>query len=258
MGKPIVETIINTDGLDLVGAYSRSHVGEDAGTVAGLQAPCGITITDNLESLLANSNADVAVDVTQPELALNNSLACINAGVRPVIGTSGIGTAAQQTLADALNKVPNLGAMVVPNFAIGGVLMMHFAQTAAKFFKHTEIIELHHNRKLDAPSGTAAQTAAGMANSRNDAFNPALVDETETLQGARGGKAEGDIPIHSVRLPGLVAHQEVLFGDNGQLLTIRHDSFSRDSFMPGVVLATQHVMTITELEVGLEKAMGLA
>lgn len=258
MGKPIVQTILNTNGLELVGAVSRSHTGEDAATVAGLQQPCGVSLTDNLDGLLASTKADVAIDVTQPELALANSLACLSAGVRPVVGTSGFGVEAQQKLADTLENSPHLSAMVVPNFAIGGVLMMHFAQTAAKFFNHAEIVELHHNRKLDAPSGTAAQTAAGMATSRKEAFNPALVDETETLQGARGGKAAGDILIHSVRLPGLVAHQEVLFGDEGQLLTIRHDSFNRDSFMPGVVMATQHVMTFTGLQVGLEKAMGLS
>lgn len=255
MGQPIVETIIKHPHCQLVGAVARQRTGEDIATVIGGNQPCGVTITGNLGELLTMIPADVAIDVTTPEVALKSALTCIQAGVRPVIGTSGIDGPAQETLQQALGQTPNLGAMVVPNFATGAVLMMYFAQLAANVFNHVEIIESHHNKKLDAPSGTASQTAANLSNPVG--FNPPLVAETETLQGARGGRTTNNIPIHSVRLPGLVAHQEVLFGDEGQLLTLRHDSFNRQSFMPGVVLATQRVMAITGLEVGLNNAMGL-
>jgi 4-hydroxy-tetrahydrodipicolinate reductase len=184
-------------------------------------------------------DADVLVDFTIPDTALENARAAVGAGVHVVIGTTGFDL-------DALRGLTGANIFVAPNFAVGAVLMMQFAAEAAKHMAAAEIIELHHDRKLDKPSGTAARTAALMRSAREggDGGEGAAV-------GAAGGARE--IPIHSVRLPGLVAHQEVILGDVGQTLTIRHDSIDRDSFMPGVLLAVRKVATLTESPVvGLE------
>ena len=179
----------------------------------------------SLEQILAD--CDVVVDFTQPEVALENALACLAAGVHVVIGTTGFDVS-------ALEGVAGANAFIAPNFAIGAVLMMRFAAEAAAHMAAAEIIELHHDGKLDAPSGTAARTAALMA-------------------AASGRPAP---PIHSVRLPGLLANQEVILGDLGQTLTIRHDTISRESFMPGVLLAIRHVATLPEpLVIGLENLL---
>jgi 4-hydroxy-tetrahydrodipicolinate reductase len=185
-------------------------------------------------------DADVLVDFTIPDTALENARAAVGAGVHVVIGTTGFDL-------DALRGLTGANIFVAPNFAVGAVLMMQFAAEAAKHMAAAEIIELHHDRKLDKPSGTAARTAALMRSAREggDGGEGAAV-------GAAGGGAR-EIPIHSVRLPGLVAHQEVILGDVGQTLTIRHDSIDRDSFMPGVLLAVRKVATLTESPVvGLE------
>jgi 4-hydroxy-tetrahydrodipicolinate reductase len=174
--------------------------------------------------------ADVVVDFTRPDIALENALACVDAGVHVVIGTTGFDLAALRAAA-AASRAPRANVFVAPNFAIGAVLMMRFAAEAACHMQKAEIVELHHDRKLDAPSGTAARTAALMA--------------------AASGRPEP--PIHSVRLPGLVAHQEVILGDVGQTLTIRHDSTSREAFTPGVLLAVRRVGSLAESPVvGLE------
>jgi 4-hydroxy-tetrahydrodipicolinate reductase len=172
-----------------------------------------------------------------------------------VIGTTGLPPEFMEKLEqDAKSK--SVGVVVAPNFAIGAVLMMHFARQAARFFEHAEIIELHHDQKVDSPSGTAKATAEMMRAARESDFRH-VVSEKETLPGARGAE-DGGVAIHSVRLPGLVAHQEVLFGGIGQTLTIRHDSTGRDSFMPGVMMATREVMKLDGLVVGLDRLFGLA
>ena len=179
-------------------------------------------------------DADVLVDFTIPEKALENARAAVAAGVHVVIGTTGFDL-------DALRELTGANIFVAPNFAIGAVLMMQFAAEAAKHMAAAEIIELHHDRKLDKPSGTAARTAALMRSARDGGA------------GGAAGAGAREIPIHSVRLPGLVAHQEVILGDVGQTLTIRHDSIDRDSFMPGVLLAVRKVASLTESPVvGLE------
>ncbi|MFN8559116.1 MAG: 4-hydroxy-tetrahydrodipicolinate reductase, partial [Dehalococcoidia bacterium] len=178
----------------------------------------------------------------------------VAAGVSPVIGTSGLAEPFVAELA-ARCRAAGVGGLVAPNFAIGAVLMMHFARLASPYFDVAEIIELHHDKKVDAPSGTAVATARDMVAARGRPFDH---PETEkfTLPGARGAE-EGGVTLHSVRLPGLVAHQEVLFGGLGQTLTIRHDSTSRESFLPGVLLAAREVMNRQELVVGLDRLMGL-
>ena len=203
---------------------------------------------DNLPGEISQTKAQVVVDFTTAAAAMKNADCIIESGARPVIGTSGLLPEQVAELQKLCNK-QNLGGIIVPNFAIGAVLMMKYSQDAAKYFPHVEVIEMHHDRKADAPSGTAIKTANLLAESRDSA--PPTVDEKEILSGARGANAE-DIRIHSVRLPGLVAHQEVIFGGQSQTLTIRHDSIHRDSFMPGVCLACKKVMDLNELVYGLE------
>jgi len=203
---------------------------------------------DKLSWIIDQTKAQVVVDFTTAAAAMKNTDCIIESGARPVIGTSGLLPEQVAELQKLCNK-QKLGGIIVPNFAIGAVLMMKYSQDAAKYFPHVEVIEMHHDRKADAPSGTAIKTANLLAEARGTA--PPTVDEKEILSGARGAKTE-DIRIHSVRLPGLVAHQEVIFGSQSQTLAIRHDSIHRDSFMPGVCLACKKVMDLNELVYGLE------
>ena len=227
MGKESVKAVSEDPDLDLV---AQTDLG------------------DNLPGKISQTKAQVVVDFTTAAAAMKTAGCIIESGARPVIGTSGLLPEQVAELQKLCNK-QNLGGIIVPNFAIGAVLMMKYSQDAAKYFPHVEVIEMHHDRKTDAPSGTAIKTANLLAESRGSA--PPTVDEKEILSGARGANAE-DIRIHSVRLPGLVAHQEVIFGGQSQTLTIRHDSIHRDSFMPGVCLACKKVMDLNELVYGLE------
>ncbi|WP_124727362.1 4-hydroxy-tetrahydrodipicolinate reductase [Staphylospora marina] len=251
MGQEVVKMIRNEDKIRLVGGVSRSRKGEDAGEVAGV-GPLGVTLVGSVEEALKQTEADVLVDLTVPHAVKAHMELAIRAGVRPVVGTSGLSR-------DDLNGIARLcaergvGAIVAPNFAIGAVLMMMFARKAAQYLPHVEIIESHHDRKLDAPSGTAVKTAEMIAQNRPE-FRQGHPDEEEWIDGARGAFVQG-FRIHSVRLPGLVAHQEVLFGGHGQLLTIRHDSFNRESFMPGVKLAIEKVLQLDGLVYGLENIL---
>jgi 4-hydroxy-tetrahydrodipicolinate reductase len=197
---------------------------EDMELIGRADPLLGVTLEDVLP------DAEVVVDFTRPDTALGNALTCVRAGVHVVVGTTGFDPAPLRQARPAEGR-PNANVLIAPNFAIGAVLMMRFAAEAAKHMERAEIVELHHDRKLDAPSGTAARTA-------------------ELMAAATGGDPP---PIHSVRLPGLVAHQEVIFGDIGQTLTIRHDTIGRESFMPGVLLAIRKIGELEEsLVVGLE------
>lgn len=190
---------------------------------------------------VADADARVVVDFTHPDGVLDNIRWCVDQGVHCVVGTSGFDKAKLDTVAGWLTKAPDVGVLVAPNFAIGAVLCMRFAQAAAKYYESCEIIELHHPGKADAPSGTAAHTAGLVAGARADAGLGPMPDATaQAADGARGARVD-DVPVHSVRLAGLVAHQEVLFGAAGETLTIRHDSTDRASFMPGVLLAVREV-----------------
>jgi 4-hydroxy-tetrahydrodipicolinate reductase len=199
-------------------------------------------VDDDLEAELQRVGPDVAVDFTIPGTAARNLTAILSAGVPAVVGTTGF-TPDELEAADRLCLERGLGAVVAPNFAIGAVLLMRFAAEAARHMDRAEIVELHHDGKRDAPSGTALRTAQLMAEAR--CSTPPALEEEESLPGARGGRAAGDIPVHSVRLPGLVAHQEVLLGGQGQVLTIRHDTLDRSCFMPGVLLAIRKVRGLT-------------
>jgi len=215
-----------------------------------LQLVATIDIEDNLTQALADKKPDVVIDFTAPHVVKQNALTVLNAGIRSVIGTTGLGPSDFQELEQAA-KAHQSAVLVAPNFAIGAVLLMKFAKEASRYFDHAEIIELHHNQKLDAPSGTALRTAQLMAEAQPK-FGCDNADDHEILPGSRGGHTESNLHIHSVRLPGLVAHQEVIFGGLGQTLTIRHDSLDRTSFMPGVIEAVRKIMTVQGFYYGLE------
>lgn len=249
MGQEVIRTILKQDDLLLVGACDTRHIGMDIGFVAGVPR-VGIDITGPIdhESLIA-SRPDVLVDFTNPHSVFTNAKTAILAGVVPVIGTTGLNESEIEEIR-ALVEKEHVGAFLAPNFSIGAILVMRFARETAKYLPHVDIIEMHHDQKLDAPSGTALKTAEGILEVRKPMVQ-GHPDEYEKIPGARGANI-GGIHIHSVRLPGLLAHQEVLFGGLGQALTIRHDAFSRETFMPGVMLAIRKSYKLTNLVIGLE------
>lgn len=249
MGRASIRTVAAQPDMVLVAAVGRTKsIGADAGAVAGIP-PLGVLISGGLEPALAT---DVLVDFSPGPAAAQHAAVAVPAGVSVVIGGTGM-SASDLTDLSGLCDARGIGAVVAPNFAVGAVLMMEFARQAAPHFPRAEIIELHHDRKRDAPSGTAMKTAALIAAARGEPPAPS-VQEEEMVAGVRGGRAEG-IPVHSVRLPGLVAHQEVIFGGIGQTLTIRHDSISEESFMPGLLLAIRRVRSLPGLVYGLEKLL---
>jgi 4-hydroxy-tetrahydrodipicolinate reductase len=208
---------------------------------------------------VADAGAQVVVDFTRPDSVMDNIRFCIDQNIHCVVGTTGFDEDRLATIAEWLEPKPDLGVLIAPNFGIGAVLLMRFAQEAARFFPSVEIVELHHPHKVDAPSGTAARTARLVAAARRSAGVPEAPDatrESDSLPGARGADVEG-IPVHAVRLTGLVAHQEVLMGASGETLTLRHDSYDRASFMPGVLLAVREIGSRPGLTVGIESLLGL-
>jgi len=213
-----------------------------------------LDLGDSLDALLKNK-AEVVVDFTTPDSVMANLEFLITHGIHGVVGTTGFDDARIAHTKKLLASNPKVGLLIAPNFAIGAVLMMEFAQKAARYFESAEIIELHHPEKVDAPSGTAARTAELMTQARKDAGLAPMPDATKSaLDGARGSTV-GDIPVHSIRARGLVAHQEVILGGLGETLTIRHDSLDRAGFMPGVLLGVRKVLTHPGLTHGLDKFM---
>ncbi|MEY3043930.1 MAG: 4-hydroxy-tetrahydrodipicolinate reductase [Pseudomonadota bacterium] len=228
MGQEVVKAVTAAADLELV---DQTDLGDDL--IARIKA----------------SQAQAVVDFTTAAVAFKNTCKILEAGVHPVVGTSGL-LAEQVAELQQLAKDKDIGGLIAPNFAIGAVLLMKYAQDAAKYLPDVEVIELHHNRKADAPSGTAVKTAQLIAEARQE-IPKALVEEKELFEGARGSEVHG-VRVHSLRLPGLVAHQEVIFGGTGETLTIRHDSIHRESFMPGVCLACRKVIGTQQLFYGLE------
>jgi 4-hydroxy-tetrahydrodipicolinate reductase len=234
----------------------------------GSEACRAVDAADDLELVAALGSADprerlteagveVAVDLTRPDAVMDNLQFCVEHGISAVVGTSGFDEERLATVRSWLAGAPSVGVVIAPNFAIGAVLMMRFAEQAARWFESVEIVELHHPDKADAPSGTARRTASLVAAARRAAGLGAMPDATrEALDGARGASVDG-VPVHSVRARGLVAHQEVLLGATGETLTLRHDSLDRSSFMPGVLLAVRDVGSRPGLTVGLEHLLGL-
>ncbi|MBM3140327.1 MAG: 4-hydroxy-tetrahydrodipicolinate reductase [Chloroflexi bacterium] len=250
MGTLVLHTLEAEPGIEPVGVVEPQHPEGEAAGAAGAAYP----MSPDPMVLFERVKPEVVVDFTNAAFTPKLADAVLAHGVRPVIGTSGVDEGTVTRLREGLGR-RKLGGVVVPNFAIGAVLLMHLTTIAARYFDSAEIIELHHDRKVDAPSGTALATARMMRSARGRDFEH-NVPSTTHIAGTRGG-TDGGIPIHSVRLPGFVAHQEVIFGGVGQTLVLRHDSTGRDSFMPGVVLAVREVLKREGLAVGLDELIGL-
>jgi 4-hydroxy-tetrahydrodipicolinate reductase len=228
--------------------------------VQAVEAADDLTFTSGVDagdalSLFTDSQTEVVIDFTHPDVVMDNLNYLIDNGIHAVVGTTGFTDERVKQVQTWLSGKPDVAVVIAPNFAIGAVLSMHFAKQAARFFESAEVIELHHPQKADAPSGTAARTARLIAEARKGL--PPNPDATSTgLDGARGADVDG-IPVHSIRLAGLVAHQEILFGTQGETLTIRHDSLDRTSFVPGVLLGVRNVADHPGLTIGIEPLMGL-
>lgn len=248
MGQEVVKMVLDDPGLSLVCAVDPTKKGKDIGELVGKE-PCGVIIQDDLELAIVESGAEVMVDFTTPHTVLENTKTAIRQKVRPVIGTTGFKPEDIEAL-DKLCKEHGIGGIIAPNFSIGAILMMKFAAQAAKYMPHVEIFEYHGDQKLDAPSGTAVKTAELISEVRQE-LKQGNPSEKETIEGARGGYYDG-FRIHSVRLPGIFAQQEVMFGGYGQSLKIRHDSYERAGYMPGVNVAIKKVKELAGIVYGFE------
>lgn len=250
MGREVLRAVHGAEDMELVGAADPFGAGEDVGELAGVGS-LGVRASKSLTEALEVSGASHVVDFTTPDAVFDNVMSAVEMGRRVVFGTTGLSEESLGAI-DARARELETGVVHAPNFAIGAVLMMRFAAEAAQFFEDVEIIELHHDQKKDAPSGTAIKTAELISAARLSAGEIASTTSVDSPQDtARGERVKG-VHIHSVRLPGLVAHQEVVLGLAGQTLSIRHDSIDRVSFMPGVLLALRKVQAVKGLLYGLE------
>jgi len=242
MGLETVKAVQKEKDIKLVGICDVKNIEVYTG---------GLKTSKDLKALIADTQANVVVDFTHPDTVMNNIKTILTSKAHAVVGTTGLSDKDMKEI-EKLCKENNVNCLVAPNFAVGAVLMMMFSQKAAKHMPNVEIIEMHHDKKADAPSGTAIKTADLIQKAQ--AISKSGTKETETIKGARGGNKD-NIHIHSVRLPGLVAHQEVIFGGLGQTLTIRHDSLNRESFMPGVIMAIRKMSELKGLVYGLENIL---
>ncbi|MFH8796700.1 4-hydroxy-tetrahydrodipicolinate reductase [Streptomyces sp. NPDC017941] len=239
---------------------ARGRIGSEAVRAVeaadDMELVAGLSRGDKLETLV-EAGAQVAVELTDPGSVMDNLDFCVRNGIHAVVGTTGWTDERLARLRAALEASPGTGVLIAPNFSIGAVLTMRFAQLAAPYFESVEVVELHHPNKVDAPSGTATRTAQLIAEARREAGSAPQPDATSTaLDGARGADVEG-VPVHSVRLRGLLAHQEVLLGGEGETLTVRHDSLHHSSFMPGILLGARRVVSTPGLTFGLEHFLDL-
>ncbi len=250
MGQTVCKAVCSDPTLELVAAIDPRYDGIDVGEVTGVEG-CSFAVSGDLNAL-AQASVDVAIDFTHIDAAHKNLAFCAENGIHAVVGTSGFTAADEEGLRAQFTKS---NCVIAANFAIGAVLMMRFAELAAPFFETAEILEFHHDNKIDSPSGTAVATAERMARASSEwAPDPT---KKETIPGARGAKGPEGIPVHSVRMRGMVAHQEIILGTAGQTLTIRHDSNDRSSFMPGVLVAAQRISEVPGLSIGLDGILGL-
>ena len=264
MGQEVVRTITSSTDMELVAAIDTSaeFQGNDIGLVIGLDA-LDIPITSDLEGSLCvtsqkyrNSSklkSPVLIDFTHPSVVYEHTRAAIAYGVHPVIGTTGLEPSQIKELIEFSYKA-SIGGAIIPNFSVGVILLQKAAAMAAKFYDHVELIESHHNFKADAPSGTCIKTAELIEESKSS-FNNRLVDETESIKGSRGGLRSSGLRLHSVRLPGIVANQEVVFGASGETYTLSHNTIDRSAYMPGVKLAVKEVRELPGLIYGLEQLL---
>lgn len=248
MGQETLKAVIRDSDLELVGAIDVKAKGEQVASLTG-EADCGIILSNDLEAVISETRPEVLIDFTNPQAVFNDTRSALKSGVYCVVGTTGLNEVELKQL-EKLALEKQIGVAVIPNFAIGAVLMMKFAREAARYFPDVEIIELHHDQKMDAPSGTAIKTAEMIAGNRASR-PPKNIKEFEKVAGARGGEIE-QVRIHSIRLPGMIAHQEVIFGAPGQSLKIRHDSMDRAAFMPGVIMVVKAIMERQGLIYGME------
>lgn len=250
MGSAVCHAVVNDTELELVAAVDPHFAGIDIGEVTGV-AGVSFEVSPTRE-VFTMADVQVAIDFTHADAAKRNLAFCAAQGIHAVVGTSGF---TEDDFAAIEAMFTRSNCLIAPNFAIGAVLMMRFAEMAAPYFDTAEVIELHHDEKVDAPSGTAINTVERMAKASDTwASEPTA---TETIVGARGALGSGDIRVHSIRMRGMVAHQEVLLGTMGQTLTVRHDSYDRSSFMPGVTLAARRIASTPGLTVGLDGIMGI-
>lgn len=264
MGAEVIRAVQAAPDCHLVGAVDNTpgKEGQDVGELLGLHA-LEVAVTADLEGCLCAASqavrdsgpgkGAVMVDFTHPSVVYANTRAAIAYGVHPVIGTTGLSPAQLDDLQSFSDKA-SIGGAVIPNFSVGMVLLQQAAAAAARFYDHAELTELHHNRKADAPSGTCIKTAELMEELGKQ-FNESEVDEHESLAGSRGGQRPSGLRLHSLRLPGLVAHQEVMFGSPGETYTLRHDTIDRAAYMPGVLLCVRKVRQLQALVYGLERLL---
>jgi 4-hydroxy-tetrahydrodipicolinate reductase len=231
MGQITVKAVKENPNLELVGEIGREY---------------------DLKQAIRDSHAQVVVDFTHPDVVFDNTLAIIEAGAHPVIGTSGLNLKQINSLQEKCAAL-KLGGLIVPNFSLGAVLMMKYAKEIVSYFPHVEIIEMHHDNKADSPSGTAMRSAEMLAHAATTLNQPTKIVR-ETLPGSRGANYHA-VPIHAIRLPGLLAHQEIIFGSTGETLTLRHDSISRECFIPGICMACEKVGSLDKLVYGLEEIL---
>jgi len=264
MGAEVIKTVVAAADCQLVGTVDTTpgKEGADVGLELGL-GELEVAITADFEGTLCQASqavrndgpgqGAVLVDFTHPSVVYEHTRAAIAYGVHPVIGTTGLSPEQLSELAAFAAKA-SVGGAVIPNFSVGMVLLQQAAAAAARFYDFAELTELHHNRKADAPSGTCIKTAELMED-LGKSFNPLQVEEHETLTGCRGGQRESGLRLHSIRLPGLVAHQEVMFGAPGETYTLRHDTIDRSAYMPGVLLTARKVRQLEGLVYGLERLL---
>ncbi len=251
MGQEVVKAVCADEKLELVCAVDINEIDVE------VCPQSEVRIMGDLKAAILLHKPDIIVDFTQPKFVFENAKICLENGVRPVIGTTGLSDEQLGELKQ-LSEQKGLGCLIAPNFSTGAILMMMFAKQAAKYFDNAEIIELHHNQKKDAPSGTAIKTALMMSEAiqgEDRGFETGNSEEIEMIQGSRGGKSYSDIRIHSVRMPGYIASQEVIFGSSGQIFKIRHDSMDRQCYMDGVKLAVKYISEHNEFVYGLENVM---
>tara|TARA_B100000945_G_scaffold259844_1_gene217834 strand:- start:496 stop:1344 length:849 start_codon:yes stop_codon:yes gene_type:complete len=264
MGSEVVKAINSSADYELVGAIDnfKEKEGQDIGTLLGLGSLDVFVSSDFEGSLCAASqnipkdginNGAVLVDFTHPNFAYKHTRTAIAYGVHPVIGTTGITSDQLDDLSEFAEKAC-LGSAIIPNFSVGMVLLQQAAATAARFYENAELIEMHHNKKADAPSGTCIKTAELIEEQRS-LFNKPLVNEEESIQGSRGGSRPSGLRLHSIRLPGLVAYQQVMFGSNGETYELVHNTIDRSAYMPGVLLVVKKIRSFTKLVYGLEKIL---
>ena len=248
MGKSMLSELVLEKDIVIVAGYDKTNIGTDIGVLIGREIS-GVKVTDDYEEIKI-ANPDLIIDFTGPEILFKNAMWAIENKINIIVGATGLKREEIQTIREKAEKTKSR-IFVVPNFSIGAVLMVMLSSMAAKYFENCEIIEMHHDKKKDAPSGTAIATAIAINEKKE--FNKAKLqpDEEETLEGSRGAFSDG-VHIHSIRLPGLLAHQSVIFGSKGQTLTIKHDSIDRSSFYPGLIMAIRNLDKLPNFAYGLD------